>query len=237
MAACIRVTSELEAEGVRLAGLRNPIALVPNGVELPPNATPLPNGSFHRRRALFLSRLHPKKGLLNLIEAWNKVRPQGWELIIAGPDSARHLAEVQAKARGCGLDGTITFSGPIWGEAKTRLFRESDLFVLPSFSENFGLAVAEALACAVPVITTRATPWAEIEERNCGWWIDIGVAPLVHALEQAVSLSPAALREMGLRGRELIKTNYTWESSARKMVQVYGWVLGRNVKPDCVFET
>ena len=232
---CIRVTSALEAEGVRRAGFANPLALIPNGIKLPP-PPPLHinKGPCRPRRALFLSRLHPKKGVVNLIEAWNNVRPQGWELVLAGPDEAGHLAEVEAKVRACGLAHTVSLIGEVWGDAKTALCQDSDLFVLPSFSENFGLAIAEALSCGVPVITTRATPWAEVEQWKCGWWIEVGVDPLAQALRQAVSLPRDELRQMGLRGRRLIQNHYAWEPSARKMVEVYEWMIGRGQKPDCV---
>jgi glycosyltransferase involved in cell wall biosynthesis len=237
-AACLRATSSLEARGIRQAGFTNPIALIPNAVEAPGDLTARAERDGERpRRALFLSRLHPKKGLLDLVEAWNRVRPQGWELVIAGPDEVGHLAEVELRVRVCGLADRISFPGEIWGHAKTKLYLQSDLFVLPSFSENFGLVVAEALGSGVPVITTRATPWAELEEWGCGWWIEPGVEALARALRTAVSLPQRTLREMGLRGRELIKTKYAWGTSARKMVEVYEWVLGRKEKPDCVLES
>src|SRR5258707_9941459 len=152
-----------------------------------------------------------------MIEAWNRVRPQGWELLIAGPDEGGHFAEVRAKVRACGLAERITFAGEVWGEAKIKLYCESELFVLPSFSENFGLVIAEALGCGVPVITTRATPWAELEQRDCGRWIEVGIEPLVRALRQAVSLPPETLRQMGRRGRELITANYGWAPLAKKI--------------------
>jgi glycosyltransferase involved in cell wall biosynthesis len=101
------------------------------------------------------------------------------------------------------------------------LYQEADLFVLPSFSENFGLVIAEALASGVPVITTRATPWSELEEFGCGWWIGVGVEPLVTALREATALPREALREMGRRGRLLIEQRYDWEELGRQMAKVY----------------
>src|SRR6185369_15513882 len=109
-------------------------------------------------RALFLSRIHPKKGLLNLIEAWARLRPKNWELCIAGPDETNHLAAVMRLLGSFGLERQVRFLGELWGDAKSQAFLDSDLFVLPSFSENFGLVIAEALAHGIPVITTQATP-------------------------------------------------------------------------------
>jgi glycosyltransferase involved in cell wall biosynthesis len=221
-AACLRATSALEAQGIRQAGFKMPIAVVPNGVHL--GVEPGKNGARNhqpKRRALFLSRLHPKKGLLNLVEAWALVRPQGWELQIAGPDQEGHLAEVKEKAHNCGIDDRIQFLGEVLGERKRRLYLQSDLFVLPSFSENFGLVVAEALSCAVAVITTRATPWDELEERGCGWWVEVGTPPLVEALRQSTSLPPQELDQMGRRGRRLIRDRYQWGPIAHQMVRTY----------------
>ena len=233
-AACIHATSALEAQSVRQAGFTNPIAVIPNGVQVPADLPTRSAGHHDTKRALFLSRIHPKKGLLNLIRAWHEVSPIGWELVIAGPDEGNHLREVKAAIQECALQNSVSFRGEVVGDAKTQLYLESDLFVLPSFSENFGLVVGEALACGVPVITTRATPWETLETHQCGWWIDVGLAPLVQALREATSLQSEQLQEMGLRGREFVKTNYSWKQVAEQMLDVYEWVLGRRSPPECV---
>ena len=234
-ATCIRATSDMEATSIRLAGYRNRIALVPNGVEMPesPVAQP-PQQQNQRRRALFLSRIHPKKGLLNLVHAWRAIDPPGWELVIAGPDEGGHLAEVKALVSAQGLAEKVVFCGEVLGEAKTKLYCGADLFVLPSFSENFGLVIAEALSCKLPVITTRATPWQELEERHCGWWIETGIDPLICSLREALGLQSGALREMGIRGRELVQERYDWKAIGITMLQVYEWMLGGGPKPGCV---
>jgi glycosyltransferase involved in cell wall biosynthesis len=236
-AACLSATSRMEAENIRLAGFRNPIALIPNGVEIP--AKPLPQAQREPgrpRRALFLSRIHPKKGLLNLVEAWNALQPIGWELVIVGPDENGHLAEVMTAVAERGLEKQILFLGEVWGAEKNKLYCESDLFVLPTFSENFGLVVAEALSCEVPVITTRAAPWHELEDFQCGWWIDVGVEPLICALRQALALPQDALRNMGVRGRRLIENKYTWEPVGKLMLATYDWILGHGPKPDHIID-
>jgi glycosyltransferase involved in cell wall biosynthesis len=172
--------------------------------------------------------------LLNLVTAWTDLRPKGWELLIVGPDEGGHSAELQATVAAAGMQRDILFPGEAWGDARTDLYAGSDLFVLPSFSENFGLVIAEALSCEVPVITTRATPWQELQDLRCGWWIETGVDPLMRALREAFSLPPQALHEMGRRGRQLIESNYTWEPIGRQMLEVYEWMLGRREQPACV---
>lgn len=238
---CIRATSQLEAESIRAAGYRNMIALIPNGVEIPDRIPPPPVQKRRLRRILFMSRIHPKKGLLNLIEAWSRLNKEqravveGWELHIVGPDEQGHKAEVVAAVRRAGLEPQIHFPGEAWGTERLSLYLESDVFVLPSFSENFGLVIAEALGCGIPVITTKATPWEDLVTHRCGWWIEVGVDPLVFALREAMSLPPQPMQEMGLRGRQLIEAKYTWSPIGRQMVETYEWMFGHRAKPDCIF--
>jgi glycosyltransferase involved in cell wall biosynthesis len=234
-AGALRATSDMEADNIRSAGFNNPIAVVPNGVVLPdpPELSPRPS-SRPVRRALFMSRIHPKKGLMNLIAAWKQLQPRGWELDIVGPDEKGYAYEVRAAIAASGLEDSIRVIGPVWGAERFHYYWEADLFVLPSFSENFGLVVAEALACDVPVITTKGLPWEDLERNHCGWWIEIGVAPLVEALRAATEMSDSQRSEMGARGRRLIAEHYNWDSSAKKMTDVYRWLVGKGAQPDCV---
>jgi len=183
---------------------------------------------------LCLSRIHPVKGLLNLVQAWASVRPQGWQVVLAGADADGYRAELEAAIYSCRLNADFQSIGPVDGEKKWQLYRSADLFVLPSHTENFGLAVAEALASGVPVITTRATPWAELPEHGCGWWIDVGAPSLAAALREATALTDEERHAMGQRGRQLIELKYTWSAAAQKMSAVYEWMLGRGPKPECV---
>ena len=234
-AACLRATSRMEYDNIRRAGYSNPVAVIPNGVELPKELPRRPTSRAGERwRALFLSRIHPKKGLLDLVHAWNRLRPPGWELVVVGPDEAGHLAEVRAAAGAAGPAGSIVFAGEAWGEARLRFYADSELFVLHSYSENFGLVIAEALSCGVPVLTTQATPWQELREHRCGWWIETGTEPLAAALREALALPPETLREMGRRGRRLIEPKYTWAPIGRQLLEVYQWMLGRRARPECV---
>ena len=230
-------TAEMEYEHLRRLGLHQPVAVIPNGVTLPAT-NPLsmaPDGrpGDRERVALFLSRLHPKKGVLELVRAWSQLAPVGWRLRIAGPDEGGHGGEVTRLVGQLGLAAIIDYVGPMEDEAKAALYREADLFVLPTFSENFGLVVAEALAAGVPVITTRGAPWADLETYGCGWWIETGVPPLVLALREAMALSDAERRAMGERGRAYVR-RFDWEVIAGQTLDLYRWLLGQGDRPDCV---
>lgn len=231
-AALLHATAPQEADNLRALGFNNPIAIIPNGVDLPLQVAA--HQPAAQKTALFLSRVHPIKGITNLVDAWQQLRPQGWKLVIAGPDEGGHGAVIQQKILAAGLAGQIELVGPVEGAVKADLFANASVFVLPTFSENFGIVVAEALAAGVPVITTKGAPWAELEQHQCGWWVDIGVEPLVLALEQAIKLTDEDRRSMGQRGRALVAEKYSWEKIAQDMLSAYEWVLGGGTPPDCV---
>lgn len=231
----IHARTKQEALNLKELDLGNPIAVVTNGMALPPEK-PLAQGRTKKlhRTALFLSRIHPKKGLLNLIEAWRIVDPDGWDLVIAGPDEGGHLAEVRRAVNRAALSGSVRFTGAVFGEEKDDLFRQADLFVLPTYSENFGVALAEALGWGLPTITTKGAPWGVLEEASCGWWIDIGVEPLAEGLSLAISLGDDDRWAMGQRGRLVAEQEFSWPKVAAQIMEVYQWVLNGGPQPDCI---
>lgn len=228
-------TSATECENLRSLGLRQPIAIIPNGVNLQEKNNFLARSTLpkQRRNVLFLSRVQEKKGLLNLIEAWAQIRPVGWCLQIAGPDESGHLAKVLEAAKNAGVASDVDYIGVVDGEAKSQLYRRAEFFVLPTFSENFGVVVAEALSHGLPVITTRGAPWEDLAKYQCGWWIDIGAAPLAEALREAMALSDLERRAYGNRGREYV-SRYEWGGIAAQTADMYRWVLGQIDKPSFV---
>jgi len=247
-------TAEMEYAQLRRLGLRQPVAVIPNGVDLAvtPGTEAMaladargPGGQRGQRLvpevpprnrervALFLSRVHPKKGLLELVRAWAQVAPVGWRLRIAGPDEGGHWGEVARLVGQLDLEAVIDYVGPVEAERRAALYREANLFVLPTFSENFGVVVAEALAAGVPVITTRGAPWADLVTYGCGWWIETGVPPLVLALREALALGDDERRAMGERGRAYVQ-RYDWSVIAVETLALYRWVLGQGERPACV---
>ena len=241
-ASCIHATAQMEAENIRKLGFKNPIAVIPNGIDLSEFPFPIAKQPKEKRTLLFLSRIHPKKGIELLIEAWLKIDEairQKWQLEIAGNGTATYLASLQKLILSHSLEKEISIIGPQFGADKLSTYHRADLFVLPTYSENFGIVVAEALACGVPVITTKGTPWEELNSRNAGWWIDIGVELLIETLQQALTLSDFERENMGQNGRKLIEENYTIEAISEKMIDLYNYVLYKTKCPEFVthFET
>ncbi len=227
-------TSIEEAHDLRTLGFTQPIAVIPFGVNIPTWQNPCDRPLGSKRVALFLSRIHPVKGLSFLVDAWAAVRPQGWQVVVAGPDEGGHLSDIRAAIQRHGLTEHFEFIGPVHGNEKWDLYRRADVFVLPTFSENFGMVIAEALACGVPVITTKGAPWKELNTHQCGWWIDIGAKPLAAVLRQALAMSDEQRQAMGARGRQLIAQSYTWPPIAQNMRRMYQWVLGEATRPEFV---
>jgi glycosyltransferase involved in cell wall biosynthesis len=230
-AACIHVTSEQEYEEIRGFGLTRPVAIIPNGIDVPEAAVQPQQGPAYGRVVLSLGRIHPKKGLSGLVQAWANVEAKhpDWRLKIAGPPEVGHEDELCALVRTLGLT-RVSIEGPLYGDAKNAAYRQADLFVLSSLNENFGLTVAEALAAGTPVISTKGTPWSGLEREGCGWWIDHGAEPLAAALAQAMALPREALKTMGRKGREWVTRDFSWDRIARDMLGVYLW-LARSAKP------
>lgn len=218
-------TARQELESIRQLGIETPVAVIANGVDMPPERAQLESS---QRKLLFLSRIHPKKGLPDLVAAWASVRQPGWRIVIAGPDEDGHLQDVRAQIDALSLDGDFEFTGLVAGDRKEMLFSEADVFVLPTYSENFGIAVAEALARGLPVITTTGAPWEEIKSRRCGWWVQPGVDGIAQALVAAMNTPREELSEMGLRGIQLVKEKYSWDQIGRSALQAYQWMLGQN---------
>jgi glycosyltransferase involved in cell wall biosynthesis len=230
-AACLHATSEQEYQEIRAFGLNNPVAIIPNGIDLP-ELTGHSASNPADRVVLSLGRIHPKKGLDRLLRAWARIEAghPGWRLRIMGPGEVGHDDELRALAAVLGL-ARASIEGPVYGEAKFAAYRASDLFVLPTLNENFGLTVAEALASGTPAIATKGAPWSGLEAQGCGWWIDHGVEPLAAAMAHAMAMPREALQAMGAKGRTWMARDFSWDRVARETVAVYRWLAGEVEAP------
>jgi len=231
----LHATSTFEAEEFRKLGLRARVAVIPWGITLPTRESFMPRNSVGNdamRTALFVGRIYPVKGLLMLVRAWALVRPKNWRMRVVGPDEAGHRAEVEALVQKLNLSDVFEFSGELSGSAKQRAYAETDLFIAPSYTENFGMAIGEAMAHGLPVITTQGTPWNILREEGCGWWTAISADGIAAALKEATNRSGEELQAMGQRGFELVREKFTWQKTATDMKSVYEWMLGLGPQPD-----
>lgn len=238
VASCFHATALSEYEDIRKRGFQQPVAVIPNGIDVPPWKERSATGF---RTLLFLGRVHPVKGVDTLLRAWGAVQDQhrDWQLRIVGDDagfygSSGYLAEMWDLSRSLGLE-RVQFSGALYGEEKWQAYSDAELFVLPSRSENFGMSVTEAMAAGTPALVSHGAPWAQLEAEGAGKWFECGLDPLVGALEQMLSLSSSELSMMGKRGRAWMERDYSWHGIGQQMVDVYNWMLGRSsLKPSCV---
>lgn len=226
----IHATCELEKTNIRNLGFMNPITIIPNGVDVSKFPVNLPEKINKPKRILFLSRIHQKKGIEFLIEAWSQLNQRirkGWLVEVIGNGERDYIESLQKKITSLNLETQIHIKPPVFGEDKITAFREASLFVLPTYSENFGIVVAEALASYTPVITTKGTPWQELNTNNCGWWIKVGTEPLKIALQEAMQKSPQEIQLMGLNGRKLVEENYDVKVVAQNMTKLYQKILDK----------
>lgn len=228
-ATCFRATAPTEVEEIRAMGLRQPIALVPNGIRLP-------EGTWQKtgeKYLLSLGRVHPKKGLSNLIKAWAKQASAfpDWTLRIVGPDEVGHKAELNKLVTQIAVP-RVTIEDPVFGDAKWSLMTAAGVFVLPTLNENFANTVPESLIAGVPVISSKGAPWVGLEDHRCGWWVDGDVGTLSATLAQAMALSHEERAAMGLRGRDWMIRDFSWPGIGQRMGAVYDWMLGEGTATD-----
>lgn len=238
-AACIHALNEAEVDHVRRMGLRNPVCVIPNGIEMPtalastapPWAGRVPDG---KRKLLYLGRITRKKGIENLLHAVEQLRKQNWVLVVAGWDQGGHRHELERQAVEMGVRDAVVFLDPVYGDGKESAYQNADAFVLPSHSEGLPLVVLEAWAHGLPVLMTDRCNIPEGAAAGAA----ITVAPTVDALGDGVrrllNMTEGERRKMGGRGRELVATHFTWGRIAAQMRSVYDWVLGSGPRPDCV---
>ena len=230
---CFHATAESEYEDIRRLGFRQPVAIIPNGIDLPVLQNRVPS---QQRTLLFLGRIHVVKGLDMLLPAWHAVQLEfpEWRLVIAGSDdvgyrgSSGYLEEIKAKVRQLGLE-RVQFPGPLYGAQKRQAYRDADLYVLPSYSENFGMTVAEALSMGTPAVVSKGAPWEGLNQNDAGWWVEKNSESLAVSLREAMRRSPAELCTMGERGRAWMQRDFSWSGIGAKMIATYGWLGDRSL--------
>lgn len=231
---CLHATANEELNECRRLGLTNPVAIIPNGLDCP--APPSVNQTeSNGRTLLFLSRIHPKKGIDQLLRAWSRLEGDfaDWNLTVAGPDNHEFAKEMKSLAAELGLE-RVKFIGEVTGGEKEQVYRRSDLFVLPTHNENFGIAVAEALAHGVPAVVSTGAPWSGLKEERCGWWFELSDEGLLTTLREAMRSPSSELESMGQRGYQWMKRSFSWPAIGERMRRTYEWLCEKGDRPDWV---
>lgn len=229
----LHATSAQEYADIRAQGLCAPVAIIPNGIDVPEYLAAKDDDG--RRRLLFLGRIHPTKCIDRLLQAWKTLEAThpDWDFVISGRGEDDCVRQLQVLATDLGVR-RVSFTGPVYGAAKSHAYRHADVLALPSHSENFGMVVAEALSHECPVIASKGTPWQGLERESCGWWVDHDVETLAATLDQAMRLPRKALQDMGARGRGWMEREFGWAAIAQAMADAYRWLELGGTPPACV---
>ena len=228
-AALLHATSEQEERWIRECGFNQPVVVVPLGTAVEPLK---PVEDKASRTLLFVGRIYPVKALDRLIQAFAQVPAsvrQGWRLRLVGPDQARHKKSLELRVKSLELAEFVEFAGPKFGDELNLEYDSCDCLALVSHTENFGATVVDAMAHGKSVIAGDKTPWQEVAERKCGWWVSNEPAKLSAVLCEMMSLSDDERRQMGERGRRLVEEKYTWAVVVKAMVKGYEAVLNGRV--------
>jgi len=240
-AAAIHCTSAHEAQDVRNFGISTPTVTLPLGVNLLPDC-PEARHKLHQNYGipnykpiiLFLSRLHYKKRPGLLIQALSQLAVQtyNFHLILVGSGERDYVNHLKKLVASVGLTKHTSFAGFVTGEDKNLLLQGSDIFVLPSFSENFGVAVAEAMAAGLPVIVTPGVQISpEIAAANAGFVVEGEIETLADAIATLLN-SPHLRHELGENGKRLVSHRYSWKVIAQNLISVYNAIIEGQPLPD-----
>jgi poly(glycerol-phosphate) alpha-glucosyltransferase len=236
-AACLHALCVPEADAIRRYGLSNPVCVIPCGIDLP--LLSLTPSQQQEKVLLFLGRLHPKKGLMNLLTAWQLLhRDRGaaaeWQLWIAGWDQEHHEKELREQCAEYDLESSVRFVGPKFGTEKDSLLRSVAAFVLPSFSEGLPVSILEAWAYGLPVVMTRACNLMQGFEAGAAVCIEPTAPAIARGLSDIMAMSAVERFTMGMCGRRLVEREFSWAGYAEQMSSVYSWMSGAGARPDCV---
>lgn len=231
-AACVQVTCEDEMVHCRNLGVTAPIAIIPNPVEIK-------NYPFrkedHVRRIGYLGRLSPRKNVEGLIHAFAELgeKAKDAELLIIGGGDDAYEAFLKKKVERLKLKNVV-FAGFLNGEEKDKALASCSVLAMPSEFENLGNVILEGLVRHIPCIATTGSPWSELNERECGWWVEYSQEAITKAVEKALEVTEDQLAQMGDNGRMLMEDRYSVEAVTECFEQLYRWISGEGDKPDFV---
>ena len=229
---CVLATSESELEHIVSYGVKDDrVRAISLGLNIRPYVTSVPSDKLlsrmgidvSKKRVLYFSRITPIKGLDLLAKAWHELQEihDEWQLVITGPDDRGYTEKMKELYHNMLPRGSYVFTGPVYGTEKFSLLKSVQAFVLPTRSENFSLAVAEAMASEVPVVCTKGAPWGIVETTGAGYWVDVSAHSIGEGLKKILSLDDAERREIGLNGRRCVERYFSWDSIINKMLELY----------------
>ncbi|MBX3437495.1 MAG: glycosyltransferase [Planctomycetaceae bacterium] len=240
---CLQTNSRAEIDGLRRYGITAPVAVIPNGVDLPvldqPAARHLLEARHpdlaNKRWILFMARLHVKKGIEHLLRAWAQLAAShpDWQLVVAGPDNGFEAAS-KAIVSSLSIDSRVTFTGNLQGDLSRAARQGAEIFAQPSFSEGFSMAILEAMASRCPVLITPGCNFPEAADAGAGLIVAPDVESTADGLARLLEMSDAERQQMGERGRQLIERGFTWDRVAKKTLELYRWTLSGGPSPDFV---
>lgn len=235
-ASCIQATCKDELKYYRDLGFTNPVAILANPIETE-KIIDRPIVFPEKLRIGYLGRVHPRKRIERLIYAFDALRNElkDAELLIIGADDKEYEQFLRDEVRRLALSN-VYFTGFLTGQEKDKALCSLSYLVVPSDFENFGNIVTEALVRGIPVIASKGMPWCELQEYQCGWWIDNDQDTINHTLSQAISISKSDWMRMSKNGRRLVQEKYSVGILGEKMKQLYGWILNGGKAPDFVYE-
>jgi poly(glycerol-phosphate) alpha-glucosyltransferase len=240
-ATCVHALTEAEYDNIRRFGLKQPVCIIPNGIELPDLAAlpsvsnSIPSHLRSKRTCLYLGRLHPIKALDRLILAWSQLgaATDGWQLVLAGDDTDGYRSKLQSLIREQNLE-SVQFVGPVTGEVKQAWLRAADFLVLASHSEGFAMTPLEAMSVGTPVLLTETCNFPEAAQAGAGVQVPSTMDGVREGLLRIMQRSPEELQKMGGQGLELVREHYGWQTICSQLEQVYGWMLGELPPPACL---
>ena len=208
-----RALNEAEHDAIRAYGIEAPVVIAPNGVNVPEPGQ-WGEAAYSSRRMLYLGRLHPKKGIDLLLQAWagEALSSSGWQLDIVGPDEGGYEGELKRLTNDLGVSDSVRFAPPVYGEHKDELLSEVSAVVLPSRSEGMPVVLQEAMAVGLPVVATRESNFPGIDAQGAGFEVDANPGSIAEGLRSLAACDEATLRSMGESGRRWMRDEFTWNA-------------------------
>ena len=237
---CYHALCQKEYEDIRKYGLKQPVAIIPNGINMP-----APNLKFektdNKKHLLYLGRLHKKKGVDLLIKAIADIKNENaalldnWQIDLVGWDHENCKVELEKIVAENNLEDMVVFHGGLFGRDKQRMYATAGGYILPSHGEGLPMTVLEAWSWKLPVIMTPECHLPEGYDAEAAIRINDNVVSVKNGLMKFFGMDDEERKAIGQRGYDLVSEKFTWDASAKKMIEVYEWLLGKSEKPDFVY--